>query len=96
MTKIDDEAEAAKRVARLAAYGLVPEEELAILLGVTVKTLRNRPASDLPEAVQARGFRGRLFRREDVEAFLTSKPAKRRRRAAKRAAEAGVFGGPGS
>lgn len=85
---------AAKRRERLAEFGLVDEDFLAEALGVTVKTLRNRPASELPEAVEARGFPGRIYRRDAVEQFLTSKPARRRRKATKRAAGAGaIFGG---
>lgn len=90
-------AAADRRRALLAEYDLVTEEELAVLLDVAVKTLRNRPASKLPEAVQARGFRGRLFTRESVKEFLHSKPARRRKPAAKATPPVGgpVFGGEG-
>ena len=37
----------------LERFGLIPEEDLAKLLGVTVRTLQNRPRSNLPAFVKA-------------------------------------------
>lgn len=51
--------------------GLIPEEDLAAMLGVTVKTLKNRPRSDLPEYVKA--GRRRLFVEESVREYLNAR-----------------------
>lgn len=55
----------------LKHFGYVSEEQLATLLGVTRKTLQNRPADKLPEFVK-RGRR-RLFPEESVREFLRPK-----------------------
>lgn len=52
----------------LKEFGLVSEESLAKLLGVKVKTLKNRPRDKLPEYVK-KGHR-RLFVAASVKAFL--------------------------
>lgn len=52
----------------LDRFGLVTEESLARLLGVTVKTLKNRPRDDLPKFVK-RSHR-RLFLAASVKEFL--------------------------
>lgn len=81
--KMDEAAKAAaaeRRRALLAEYGLVPEEDLAVLLDVKKKTLRNRPASELPEQVHVPGFHGRLFKRDSVMEFLHSKRVRQRRK----------------
>ena len=52
-------------------FGLMPEEELATLLGITVKTLKNRRHADLPAFVKA--GRRRLFRAESVQAYLDAR-----------------------
>ncbi len=103
--KMDEAAKAAlaaalaaadRRRALLAEYDLVSEEDLAVLLNVTVKTLRNRPAEKLPEKVHALGFRGTAYRRPSVLKFLQSKPGRRRKRTADASAVgASVFGDGG-
>lgn len=52
----------------LKEFGLVPEEDFAAMLGVGLKTLKNRPRDQLPEFVKI-GHR-RLFRAESVRAYL--------------------------
>jgi hypothetical protein len=52
----------------LKEFGLVTEEDLAALLGVSVKTLKNRRREDLPEFVKA--GRRRLFKADSVRAYL--------------------------
>jgi hypothetical protein len=47
------------------------EEDLAALLGMTVKSLKNRPRSDLPEFVKA--GRRRLFKEASVRAHLEAR-----------------------
>jgi hypothetical protein len=37
----------------LERFGLIPEEDLAALLGISVRTLKNRPRSNLPVYVKA-------------------------------------------
>ena len=46
----------------------MPEEVLAEMLGVTVKTLKNRPRSDLPEFAKV-GHR-RLFKADSVREYF--------------------------
>jgi hypothetical protein len=70
-----------KRRAMLAEFGLMSETDLATLLGVQVKTLRNRPFSELPDFTTA--GRERLYYRASVALFLR-KPGKSRRRKAVR------------
>ena len=48
--------------------GLIPEEELAALLGVSVRTLKNRPSSNLPTYVKA--GRRRLYEEASVREYL--------------------------
>lgn len=52
----------------LKHFGMVSEEQLAILLGVTRKTLKNRPLDKLPEFVKQ--GRRRLFPEAAVREFL--------------------------
>ena len=52
----------------LEAFDLLPEEDFAAMLGVTVKTLKNRPRAQLPEFVKV-GHR-RLFKKASVKEFL--------------------------
>ena len=52
----------------LDRFGLVTEESLAKLLGVTVKTLKNRGREDLPRFVK-KGHR-RLFVEASVKEYL--------------------------
>lgn len=51
--------------------GLIPEEDFAALLGVSVKTLKNRPRADLPEFVKA--GRRRLFKEASVRDYLDAR-----------------------
>lgn len=51
--------------------GLIPEEEFAALLGVSVKTLKNRPLTDLPAFVKA--GRRRLFKEQSVRDYLDAR-----------------------
>jgi hypothetical protein len=52
----------------LAEFGLITEKQLAVLLGVDIKTLKNRPRSELP--VFSRTGRQRLFHKDAVQAYL--------------------------
>jgi len=52
-------------------FGLITEDDLASLLGVTVKTLKNRPRRDLPAFVKA--GRKRLFKAAAVEDYLKAR-----------------------
>lgn len=52
----------------LEQFGLIPEEDLAEMIGVKVKTLKNRPHSELPEFVKA--GRRRLFKAASVRSYL--------------------------
>jgi hypothetical protein len=55
----------------LKQFGLVAEEDVAKLLGVSVKTLKNRRRDDLPEFVKA--GRRRLFKEESLKAYLDAR-----------------------
>jgi excisionase family DNA binding protein len=60
----------------LKRFGMLTEEDVAKLLGITVKTLKNRPRADIPEFVKA--GRRRLFKEEAVRDYLeahTVRPA---------------------
>ena len=52
----------------LERFGLVPEEDLAALVGISVKALRNRSRFNLPAYVKA--GRRRLYVEESVREFL--------------------------
>jgi hypothetical protein len=52
----------------LKEFGYVPEEDFAAMLGVTVKTLKNRPHNQLPEFAKV-GHR-RLFRADSVREYF--------------------------
>ncbi len=52
----------------LDKFGLVPEEDFAAMLGVSVKTLKNRPRTELPEFSKM-GHR-RLFKADSVREFI--------------------------
>lgn len=56
----------------LKHFGLVTEDQLANLLGVKPKTLKNRPRDKLPRFIK-QGHR-RLFEEESVREFLRAKP----------------------
>ena len=58
----------------LKEFGLVPEEDFAAMLGVSVKTLKNRPRSELPEFSKV-GHR-RLFKVESVREYFDRHTAK--------------------
>ena len=55
----------------LDRLGLIPEEDFAALLGVSVKTLKNRPRTDLPDYVKA--GRRRLFKEASVREYLDAR-----------------------
>lgn len=55
----------------LKRMGYLSEGELAELLGVSIKTLKNRPRAQLPPFAKA-GHR-RIFREADVLDFLQAK-----------------------
>jgi hypothetical protein len=55
----------------LKQFGLVAEEDVARLLGVSVKTLKNRRREDLPAFVKA--GRRRLFKEDSVKAYLDAR-----------------------
>ena len=52
----------------LDKFGLVPEEDFAAMLGVSVKTLKNRPRDQLPEFSKV-GHR-RLFKADSVREYF--------------------------
>lgn len=52
----------------LQRFGLVSEEDFAALLGISVRTLKNRPSSSMPEYVKA--GRRRLYKEEAVREYL--------------------------
>ena len=54
----------------LDRFGLIPEADLAALLGIGIRTLRNR-GSDLPAYVKTK--QGRLYREESVREYLEKK-----------------------
>lgn len=56
---------------RRERFGLMTEEDLAKLLGVTVRTLQNRPRSNLPAFVKA--GRRRLYKVDSVRAYLEAR-----------------------
>jgi hypothetical protein len=58
----------------LKEFGLVPEEDFAAMLGVSVKTLKNRPRDQLPEFAKV-GHR-RLFKVESVREYFDRHTAK--------------------
>lgn len=58
----------------LKHFGMVSEEQLAVLLGVSRKTLQNRPADKLPEFVKQ--GRRRLFPEASVREFLRPRSAR--------------------
>jgi hypothetical protein len=78
----------------LDEFDVITEDDLAVVLDVVPKTLKNRPRSKLPKF--SRVGRERLFHKDDVKAFLKAnvpdptttfrvnkpKPRRRPRRAA--------------
>jgi hypothetical protein len=66
-----DGAAVTEGVDLLERFGLITEEDLAALLGMTVKSLKNRPRSDLPTYVKA--GRKRLFKEASVRAHLEAR-----------------------
>lgn len=52
----------------LQRFGLVSEQEVAALLGITVESMRHRPAEQLPASFKS--GRRRLFREEAVKEFI--------------------------
>lgn len=55
----------------LNRFGLVAEEDLAKLLGITVPTLKNKPRQELPDYVKI--GRRRMFKEDSIREFLASK-----------------------
>lgn len=62
------DATTASNRALLERFGLMVEEDLAAILGVSVKTLKNRRRDELPDFVKA--GRRRLFVEESVRDYL--------------------------
>lgn len=60
MTKAESET--------LKRFGLVSEAEVAVLLGITVASMRNRPLDKLPASFKS--GRRRLFREDAVREFI--------------------------
>lgn len=60
--------ESVQRRDLLEAFGLVTEQQLAILLDVDPKTLKNRSRKNLPPYTKVSGKR--LFFRDDVLAYM--------------------------
>ena len=54
----------------LERFGLITEEDLAALLGLTVRSLRNRRSADLPAFVKA--GRRRLYKEDSVREYLAA------------------------
>jgi hypothetical protein len=52
----------------LERFGLIPEEDLAALLGIKLKSPRNKPRAELPTFVKA--GRRRVYIEESVREFL--------------------------
>jgi hypothetical protein len=52
----------------LEKFGLVSEEDVAAMIGVTVKTLKNRPLAQLPEFTKV--GRRRLYKADSVREYL--------------------------
>jgi hypothetical protein len=59
----------------LKEFGLVPEEDFAAMLGVSVKTLKNRPLSALPDFAKV-GHR-RLFIADSVREYFERNTVKK-------------------
>jgi len=57
-----------KQDSTLQRFGLVSEQEVANLLGITVESLRNRPLDRMPAFFKS--GRRRLFREEAVREFI--------------------------
>ena len=57
-----------KQDSTLQRFGLVSEQEVASLLGITVESLRNRPLDRMPAFFKS--GRRRLFREEAVREFI--------------------------
>ena len=57
----------------LKHFGLMTERQVAALFGITVPSLRNRPADKLPDSRKV--GRRRLFVEESVRQFLDLPPA---------------------
>lgn len=57
-----------KQEPALQRFGLVSEQEVAGLLGITVESLRNRPLDRIPAYFKS--GRRRLFREESVREFI--------------------------
>lgn len=55
----------------LKRFGLITEEDLAALLGITVPSLRNRPRDNLPAFTKV--GRRRLFKDDAVRAYLEAR-----------------------
>ena len=55
----------------LKRFGLITEEDLAALLGLTVRSLRNRRSADLPAFVKA--GRRRLYKEDSVREYLAAR-----------------------
>jgi hypothetical protein len=67
-----------RRRQMLDELGLMTESDYALLMNVTVKTLRNKPLADLPEHV-VHG-RERFFRKKSVALHMHTNRAKPKRR----------------
>jgi hypothetical protein len=55
----------------LKRFGLIAEEDFAALIGISVKTLKNRPRDQLPAYVKV--GRRRLFKEDAVRAYLEAR-----------------------
>jgi hypothetical protein len=64
------------RRALLDEFGLITEEDFALLIGCEVKTVRNTAWQDLPEHIKV--GRQRLFKKAAVEAYLDRRIVTRR------------------
>jgi hypothetical protein len=62
----------------LAEHGLMLEADYALMLGVTVKTLKNKPRSDLPDHVTI--GRETFYRTRSVALKMSQTTPRRRRR----------------
>lgn len=59
----------------LERFGLITEDDLASLLGIGVRSLRNRPRTEMPTYVKA--GRRRLYVEKSVREYLERKSSQR-------------------
>ena len=53
----------------LREFGMITDDDLAILLGISPHTLKNRPTNELPPFTKS-GGKYRLYFKDDVTAYM--------------------------